>query len=383
MWFLVALGIFFRFYNLDHRVFWHDEALTLHHVSGYTYLELLNQVTARLIEFKEFSKFQHPNTGRGPEFVLASLSYCQPEHAPFFYLSAYYWAKVFSPEVGIMRCLPALLSLLQLPATYWLAMELFEAPLAAEFAVALMALSPLQLSYAQEVREYSLITAIICFASATFLRAIRKGSWPSWLLYLFTLIFGFYVSILTALVVLAHFFYIISVYGLKWSRNLTSFLLATSILLIAYVPWLAQMVQGRQTEVVQSALVWLSKPVSVSELISSWFTKFPQIFLDFGDTHPGATNCLNAFILPLELYALYVIARRGWHQTTFLLITLFLIPAVGFSLWDIIFGGQRSMFMQYMMPVPVAVLLCLAYVLYESQNTGPHNLRRLWHAIGY
>ena len=219
--------------------------------------------------------------------------------------------------------------------------------------------------------------------SAAFLRAIKKSSWRDWLLYLFTLIIGFYSSVLTGLVVVAHGLYIVSLYGLKLSKKLTGFLLAVSIALLAYVPWLTQLVQGRQSEIVHSAIVWLSRPVPGSQLVSSWLNNFPKILVDFGGNYPAATNCLNAFILLLELYALYFIVRQGRDKPTFLLITLFLVPAIGLPLCDIIFGGQRSIFMKYMMPVPVAVVLSLAYLLFVRQNTGPSNLRKLWYAIAY
>lgn len=279
-----------------------------------------------------------------------------------------------------MRALPAVLSLLQIPCMYWLAMEIFMAPLAAEFAAALIALSPLQLLYAHEVREYSLVTAIIALTSAAFLRALRKPSLPNWGLYLTTLLFGFYTSVLTALAVLAQFLYLIAVSGLKWSRTVTSFVSVCAIALLSFTPWLIEMLNDRQS--VLGAISWLSIRVSVSELAGSWLDAFPKIVLDLGDNYPAITYCLTAFVIPIELYALYVILRKGKHDRSFLIATLFLLPAIAFPLWDLIFGGQRSMHMNYMMPIPVAVLLSIAYVFYRSQTSGPENMRRIWLAVG-
>lgn len=278
-----------------------------------------------------------------------------------------------------MRALPAVLSVLQIPCMYWLAMELFMVPLAAEFAAALIALSPLQLLYAHEVREYSLVTAIIALTSAAFLRALRKPSLPNWGLYLATLILGFYSSVLTALAVLAQFLYLIAVSGMKWSRSMTSFLSVSAITVVSFTPWLVEMVKDHVA--VLGAISWLATPVSVSELAGSWLDIFPKILLDLGDHAPAITNCLTAFVLPLQVYALYVVLRKGKNERSFLIATLFLVPAIAFPLWDLILGGQRSMHMNYMMPIPVAVLLSIAFLLYRSQTSGPENLRKIWLAV--
>lgn len=337
---------------------------------------MVNQVTGHLIQFKDLSVFQQPNPGKGPQQVLESLTYCQPEHAPFFYLSAYFWAKTFGWPPESMRALPAVFSLLQIPCMYWLAMEIFMAPLAAEFAAALIALSPLQLLYAHEVREYSLVTAIIALTSAAFLRALRKPSLPNWGLYLATLIFGFYTSVLTALAVLAQFFYLIAISGLKWSRTATLFVSVSAIAAVSFTPWLIEMVKNHLA--VLGAISWLATPVSVWELAGSWLDIFPKILLDLGDNATAITNCLTAFVLPLQVYALYVILRKGKNERSFLIATLFLVPALTFPLWDLILGGQRSMHMNYMMPIPVAVLLSIAFLLYRSESSGPENLRKIW-----
>ncbi len=36
---LLMVGIFFRFFNLDRKVYWHDETFTSLRISGYTVIE--------------------------------------------------------------------------------------------------------------------------------------------------------------------------------------------------------------------------------------------------------------------------------------------------------------------------------------------------------
>ena len=66
-----------------------------------------------------------------------------------------------------IRSLSALISLLVFPSVYWLCRELFNVPLLVPgVAIALMAISPIQLVYAEEAQEYILWLVTILRSSA-------------------------------------------------------------------------------------------------------------------------------------------------------------------------------------------------------------------------
>ena len=383
LWCLIVLGVTFRFYNLDKKLFWHDETITMYHVSGYTMPELYDQLAiGHPLQFKECATFQRVNPERGPSFVLHSLSSNQSGHAPLFYLAAYFWAKTFGCAVGTMRYLPSLLSIFQLPCLYWLAMELFAEPLAAELAVAFMALSPLQLLYAQQLREYSLFTTVIILASAALLRAIRSPVLANWILYLFSLVISLYTSVLSALVIIAHCAYLVVRFEIRWNRIMACFLGSVLLSAVMFTPWLLEMIHNAQSAYL--SVVWLTESVPTPVLVNTWFDNIARIFVDLGDNHLQLSNCLSAFVLLIVGYAAYEILHRGKEQSSLFVIALFLIPAIAFPLLDIFSGGQRSLYIKYMMPIPIAILLSVSYALYLRQNTTTESVRTFWRGVaGY
>ncbi|NJL19611.1 MAG: hypothetical protein HC895_00380 [Leptolyngbyaceae cyanobacterium SM1_3_5] len=145
--------------------------------------------------------------------------------------------------VSIVRSFSALTSLLVLPAVYWLAHELFvqiEAgrqylgsakrsqfdpqvrETACWFAVALVAVSPYHLLYAQEAREYALWALLTAVSSALLLRSIRLQSPASWIAYSLSLILGLYTYLLMILVAIGHGIYVL-LRDRRLSRNVAAF----------------------------------------------------------------------------------------------------------------------------------------------------------------
>ncbi len=55
---LLMVGIFFRFFNLDRKVYWHDETFTSLRISGYTVNEVKQQIfNGRIINNSRFAHF--------------------------------------------------------------------------------------------------------------------------------------------------------------------------------------------------------------------------------------------------------------------------------------------------------------------------------------
>jgi uncharacterized membrane protein len=81
---------------------------------------------------------------------------------------------------------------LALPCMYWLCLELFESSVTAWLVVAIIAISPFQIVYAQEARPYSLFVMLILLSSAVLLRGRRLTTNSSWAIYAVTLVVEFY-----------------------------------------------------------------------------------------------------------------------------------------------------------------------------------------------
>jgi uncharacterized membrane protein len=158
---LLVFGIFFRFVNLNQKTYWEDETLTSLRSSGYSVEEVVQQVfDGRVISIEDLKKYQHPNPEKSLTDTINALVE-HPEHPPLYYLMSRFWMQLFSGFATTPRSLSALISLLILPCVYWLCLELFESSMVGWVAVALVAVSPVYVRYAQEARQYSLWTVII------------------------------------------------------------------------------------------------------------------------------------------------------------------------------------------------------------------------------
>jgi uncharacterized membrane protein len=158
---LLAIGIFFRFVNLDKKVYWHDETYTSLRVSGYN----VEQVSRKLfnsqeISIKDLQKYQRPNPETSAIDTIKGLAKEEPQHPPLYYAIARFWAQWFGSSPTAMRSLPVLFSLLVFPCIYWLCLELFESSIVGWVAVGLIAVSPIFIRYAQEARQY--LSVFIC-----------------------------------------------------------------------------------------------------------------------------------------------------------------------------------------------------------------------------
>lgn len=124
---ILILGIFFRFVNLDRKIYWQDETATSLRIAGYSKSEFVRQVyKGQIISVEELQRrYQSLSSEKSWLDTVKALT-GRPEHSPLYYLMARLWAQWFGSSVAAMRSLPVLISLLAFPAIYWLCLELFD-----------------------------------------------------------------------------------------------------------------------------------------------------------------------------------------------------------------------------------------------------------------
>ena len=192
---VLSLGIFVRFANLGYKVFWVDEVSTAVRVSGYTIPEVTNDLIQQgIVDRHILYSYQTVDSAKTFQDSFNALTQ-SPEHAPLYFVLTRLWMQWWGNSIVAIRSLSVCLSLLVFPCLYWLCKELFNQPLVSQLAVMFMSVSPFYAAYAQEARPYSLWTVTILLISASFLRAIRLNSKPSWLFYSFCLTISFYTSL--------------------------------------------------------------------------------------------------------------------------------------------------------------------------------------------
>lgn len=363
---VLILGIFFRFVNLDRKVYWQDEAATSLRISGYSKIEFVQEVyNSHPITVGQLrERYQSPNQSKTLGDTLQVLM-DKAEHPPLYYLMARFWAQMFGGSVTSMRSLPAFISLLGFPAMYWLCQELFAAPLVSwgaipspgGFAIALIAVSPIHVLYAQEARQYSLWIVIILLSSAALLRAMRQKSIGSWTIYGITLVLGCYTHLFFALIALGHGIYLLGIEGIKLNKIVRDYLVASAAALLVVAPWIWVFIQYKNnSHYFDSITTALGREIPVEELMGKWFRSVNRFF------HDADLGTANIILVLLGAYSFYFIYRQTTKRVWWFVFTLFGITALTLGLPDLITGGQRSVRTRYLIPCALALELSMAYL---------------------
>ena len=180
----IAVGIFFRFYNLDRKLYWGDEVFTSLRISGYTEADFYRAFyDGRVVALEELQAFQGPGAEWSVLGTIRGLAVEKPEHVPLYFLAARSWVELLGNFIAARRALSALASVATILGVYWLGRELFGSARTGQVAAALVALSPFHVQYAQQARPYALWALLVVLASALLLRALRLDRRRLWILY--------------------------------------------------------------------------------------------------------------------------------------------------------------------------------------------------------
>ncbi len=372
---LIGLGIFFRFYNLEQKVYWYDETMTSIRISGYTQTEVSKiAFNGNIITVKDFlEEYQYPNQTKNINDTLNALA-GNPEHSPLYYLMARWWLQIFGHSVFTIRLLSALISLLALPCIYWLCSELFNSAIISWVGVTLIAISPFHVLYAQEAREYSLWTVTILFSCAAFLRGMRLKTLPSWGLYGVSVAAALYTHPFSAFVLIGHGIYSMIIFLKRrgtqrergrYAEGLGGYFVSCLLGVVLFIPWLIIVVSHFSKFVENTASVNLSRE---GFLPLFWGLNLSRIFVDVnqGSSLFSPLHYLSGL---LAGYALYYLYRQAPVSTWIFIITLIGVTGMAIIGPDLILGGRRSSITRYAIPVYLGIQIAVAYLMASKINT--------------
>jgi uncharacterized membrane protein len=363
---LLLIGIFFRFYHLDRKVYWLDEARTSLRMSGYTQTELVQEVfTGKVVSAATLQTYQRPTEKNWGDTLHALKG--NAEHTPLYFLLARFWTEGVGYSVANMRGLSALLSLLVFPSLFWLCQELLASNAVAWVAIALVSITPLHVLYAQEARPYSLWTVEILLSSAILLWAMRTKTRWSWIAYGASVSLGLYTQLLFGEMMIAHGLYVAIIENVIGKRQISStarsYLLATGISLFALVPWI--LVFFGNLEQVQEATATLNLPYQFSTLVNEWVLNFSRGLID---RELGSLNTVGLILF--GFYPLYYLCRKTPKVTWLMILAIVGVSFLVLALPDIFLGGQRSLRIRYLIPAFLGIQIALSYLLVTQIQAG-------------
>lgn len=372
---LLSLGIFFRFANLDLKIYWHDEVYTQIRATGYTRHEIDQTLFEnRFVTIEELQKFQQIKPGSTFQDTLNSLITEDPQHPPLYFFLARGWMQLFGDSITVSRILPALISLLGLPFMYLLARELFTSPLAAWLATVFLALSPFDVLFAQTARQYSLLTVVAIASSYYLLRSLRQPRIINWGFYAVSCAIGLYTHPFFGLTLIAQgvFAAILcwnSATPRKFKTEFFQFCLAFLVSIFLYLPWLWVLIANLQRA--NDTTNWTRVRVGIDYLLKLWTLSFSSLFLDldFGFDQP-MTYVVRSLVLIIIGFFLYLVYKQTSKQTKLFVFTSIFIPFLMLAIPDLVFGGKRSAVSRYLISCYPGIQLAVAYGLAVKLEQG-------------
>jgi uncharacterized membrane protein len=367
---VIVGGCVARFVDLDRHFYFHDEAATSLNLSGHTPKEFERRLAGRTQTISDTRPYQHVGDESGISTIVHHLAQRDPQHPPLFYVLARLWAEVAGDSIASLRAFAAILSLLALPCIFWLGRELFSSAHAALIAVAFAAVSPFQLLYAQEAREYGLWSATVALASAALLFALRRRTWPGWVVYGLCLTLMLYTFTLSLLVFGGQLLYVVARRLAGAAAPIGRFVLASAVALLAFSPWVLAVARNRGA--FEAGTDWTRSSVSFGTLARSWLVVLADGVVDKrGDS--GLTfgvTALLVVVVAIQVTALAVLWRSAPRRAAQFLSILAAASFLPLAVPDLVVGGQRSTVQRFLVPTYLGLTLALAFLVFAGLRGG-------------
>lgn len=345
---VIILGIFFRWTNLDTKVYWHDEVFTSLHITGFTWGEWNPQLfTGEIINRDHLQHYLQVNPNKTLLDTLNVLAVDDPHHPPFYYILVKYWRQFFGDSITVIRSFSAFTSLLVFPSIYWLCWELFKKKSVGLFTICLVAISPLHVFYAQEAREYALWTVLICLSSAAFLRGVKLTKSLSkycdkvyfiWGLYSFFITLSLYTSLFSLFFIISHVFYTILLEKLRFTKFLICQGISLIISICLFLPWIIVFINNYERY--KQLTSWTTSfKLPMLDLLKVWGLNLSRIFCDVGWEFETLFSYLVIVIcLILVSYSLYFLIKNTPINCWLFIVCIMISPIVfllgaRFNIW--------------------------------------------------
>ena len=252
---------------------------------------------------------------------------------PLFYLLVHFWILLFGDGSVALRLLSVLAGVGLVGATYWAGKELISRDVGL-WGAFVVAASPVQAFFSQQVRMYALLPLLALLAVAFLVRYLREGGRRDFALWL-----G-----LTVLALYTHNFsvYLLPVYAVlialsgQLVRRFGRWLAAATFLALAYLPWIPFLLEQLAN---RDHYAWYLPTWRVfgplGSIVVTFFSYSPGMeYVTFNDVAqvdewrgwPAAAVAALAALGAIVLVARY--RRRGWVECLWPLVFLF-VPMAG------------------------------------------------------
>ena len=229
---LLVAGAVSRFAWIGHESLWLDEALTVdiaHKVAGLQF--------DRLVFFSQWSN----------------------PHPAFYYGLMRVWIWVFGTGELALRALSAILGVALVGLTYYAGQRMISREVGM-LASVLLLVNAVAIHYSQEARMYTLVPLLILASTLSFYLLITRRQRRDYFFYTASTVVMLYTDYLTVLLLAVHLlFLLVWQSGHRGARGLTRPLVAWSMVLVLYIPWLPNALLRLDW----TSIAWMAPPTLV------------------------------------------------------------------------------------------------------------------------
>jgi len=288
-------------------------------------------------------------------------------HLPLYHVFLHFWMGLFGKSEVVVR-LPSLLASLGAVALTFLLGRRLAGDRVGLLAAALLALSPFQVTSAQEARMYPFLTLFGVGASYVLWLALEEGRRRHWIAYVGLMVLALYTHHFAFLLLAAQGIYVLGAHRTK--AAVRGWLLALTAVAVAYLP----LVPTLWTQLATArAFPGFQRPFALRALTElGGLLGFGGGLFGLGTYYRRGTLSIGyetAILIPFLLLALCGLVGLGKGRARAFVVSYWLLPIVTVTLialkWDIF----QERYFSFLLP-PFAVLLAAGVVYLAGALRG-------------
>ena len=359
----LIVGVGLRFFALDAPMMWHDEVYTRIFVAGFHSHDWFgalyggDPVTAEAMQH-----FLRPSSSTSAWSTVLGLAQDEPQHPPLYYLCARLWMDAFGYSMAALRSLSAVGGVLGLAAGVWLARALFDDRRVTLVSLALLAVSPFAILYAQEAREYAIWGAMVLGSTAALLRAQQRSGARRWAIYGVLTTVGLYTSLSHVGVVGAQVLFVILQSKGKVTRQSLAAAGTLTISALLWLPW--ALAVWAHYEAFRASMAWAREiHIPTTAVLSAFAVNVSRTAVDLWPEPSGVVWALVLVLVSLLIWALvrWLHPRQTPMRGPLLAVLVACAPIALLLVPDLLFGGIRSLSTRYFVPTLPILLIAFAH----------------------
>ena len=358
----IAFGLFARLDSLGTKSLWTDETFSMLRASGHHEKAIYALFDGRVHRAGALAELQTVGPSPGLGAAIASL-HEEPQRGPLYYVVLRFWALAFGSGIARDRLLSSLLGIVGIGLAYLLGRELTRDRTGGLVLAALFAISPMEIRYAQQIREYVLLADLALLSAYLTVRVVERPS-AAWLAAVgASVLAGVYTN--PTFVFLACAEVIVAGIAARRARApqiAIGAFVSAFVAALLYAPW--ALVATRNASEAAAGVSWAGSSYSLKSSAMKWVFNTGAVFFDSEYAHLGWSGVLVPLLALVAFAAYRAIVRRDALPPRAIALALALATLVPLVVLDLLHRSHFALVARYEMTtwVGVDVLVALAIV---------------------